>query len=340
MKEHFEDIRNHLRNHAYKNEDQIRVGIVGRILSDLGWDICNPSDIYVESASLPDYVRTGVDVTLLLAGAPKVLIIIKKPGSLLENTDSVEKDLRNLSNRFKALFSIATDGRYWRFYLSRESGEIRQWLFRSLDFLESDAGDIQTWFDTFISKKSIQDGSAESDANEYFEFSGRLQAFDDSLQQAAMVITEPPYPNLPDAIVTLMTKKGQKITREEAIEFITRYKQTSDALVEFAKSKSFYRNMLKIRPHRNDLIGQDNIALSQILDLYKLMNKGWKWPDAVKKIAAQRKVCDGTIRDKCTRQLAINTDQFLELISDKEKLKIRLNDRFPGNKEYIDRTIP
>ncbi|MGQ9461027.1 MAG: hypothetical protein ACUVRA_07345 [Candidatus Bathyarchaeaceae archaeon] len=76
-------------------------------------------------------------------------------------------------------------------------------------------------------------------------------------------------------------------------------------------------------------------TLEQILATVKAMYQGSSFTEAVKKAAKQYGVEESTIRDKCTRRLDLNTDQFIEITQDKTRLKSLLQERFPNYKDLI-----
>ena len=45
MNDALKDIVIRLRDNQYKNEEHIRLGVVYRLLNELGWDIWNPQEV-------------------------------------------------------------------------------------------------------------------------------------------------------------------------------------------------------------------------------------------------------------------------------------------------------
>ncbi|MEM3612566.1 MAG: hypothetical protein QXQ85_01905 [Candidatus Bathyarchaeia archaeon] len=81
-------------------------------------------------------------------------------------------------------------------------------------------------------------------------------------------------------------------------------------------------------------------GLQQILEVISLMFKGKTYTQAVKIIAKQRGILESAVRDKCTRNLKLNTQKFLKIAKDKSQLKAILTKRYPEYKEIIDNAIP
>lgn len=333
------EIRSLLLADAFKNEEHVRVGIVARLLDALGWNVWDPSEVFYEFIPVPAEDRTRVDVALLTGDVPWAFIEVKALGLLSPNIDTIEAQMRDYNRNLTAMFSIATDGKAWRFYYSQTSGDFRQKLFKCLDLMDDDLNDVETTLTTFLSKEGVQDGNAEREAKEYLKFNRKQRAMDDAMTQAKRAITEPPFPSLPEAIVSIVGSKGHDVTKDEAADFIKRYQPIVERLVEVRQPTSFYTEMLRRRPHRAAPVSEGNEALTQILDVCKLMYKGHEWTEAVKLIAKDRNVHVGTIRDKCTRQLALNTDGFLLLSRNRVELKARLNERFPGNSAFIEKEL-
>lgn len=76
-------------------------------------------------------------------------------------------------------------------------------------------------------------------------------------------------------------------------------------------------------------------ALQEILAVVKEMYRGSSFTEAVKTTAKQYGINVSTVRDKCTRQLSLNTAQFIEITRDKTRLKPLLQERFPYHKDLI-----
>lgn len=81
-------------------------------------------------------------------------------------------------------------------------------------------------------------------------------------------------------------------------------------------------------------------TLNQILEVAKLvLRQGKSYNEAVKIVAREKKVHEATVRDKTTRRINLNTDQFQELLQDKRELINFLIERFPDKKQIIDETL-
>jgi len=222
MTDILQDIREHLLAKNYHNEEHVRFSLVGRILYQLGWDIWDPKQVYTEFKPVKTEDNTKVDIALFAGNYSNDMVFIecKAVGKVNDDLSKVEMQLRDYNRNNTALFAIITDGRAWRFYFSFAGGEFSQKLFKVLDILEDSFEDLEQHFQTFLSKKSIFDGSAKALAQDYLSLSQKEKAMKDVLPEAEKQVALPPFPSLPDALVNLLTAKGLPLTREEAIAFL------------------------------------------------------------------------------------------------------------------------
>lgn len=78
-------------------------------------------------------------------------------------------------------------------------------------------------------------------------------------------------------------------------------------------------------------------ALTEILEVAKLMDKGYSYTNAVKNVASKYKIRESTVRDKCTRKLGLNTKQFIQL--NKANLILLLKEKYPKHGTRIEEII-
>lgn len=221
MKDTLLDIREKLKDGVYTNEEHVRLSLVGRILQELGWDLWNPREVNSEFAVVPEEDQSRVDLALFLnTYSPVVFIEVKAVGKLIGNIAKIERQLRDYNRNNTALFSIITDGQKWRFYYSQTGGEFSQKRFKTLDVLEDDIDDVEMFFDVFLSKNEISNGSAEREAKHYLQLNQKQRAMGDALPKARRLVSEPPFPSLPQALVQLTKAAGYSVTMEEASDFI------------------------------------------------------------------------------------------------------------------------
>jgi predicted type IV restriction endonuclease len=222
MRDTIIDIRNKIASGAYKNEEHVRLAIVARILSQLGWNIWDPAEVNCEFNPVPHEDKTRVDIALFSKPrAPDVFIETKPLGKITNNLQEAEMQLRNYNRDNTALFSIITDGRLWRFYLPRAPGKFSEKCFKVIDLQDDDFDDVQNSFSKFLKKDEVVSGNAEREAIGYLQLSGKQRAMEDVLPQAKRAVLETPYPSLPEALKKLVSENGIEITIEEAQAFIT-----------------------------------------------------------------------------------------------------------------------
>lgn len=221
MNELLADVKAKLKNGDYKNEEHIRFSLVARVLQNLGWDIWNPKEVNTEFIVVPNEDKTRVDVALFLRPfAPAVFIEIKDVGQIQGRLPHIERQLRDYNRNNTAMFTIITDGREWRFYFSQTGGEFSKKCFETFNFAEDNLNDIEESLVTFLRKSEIENGNAKGKAENYLQKNQKQQTAEDCLPEARRRISEPPYPNLPDALMSLVRDKGFPITQDEAEKFI------------------------------------------------------------------------------------------------------------------------
>ncbi|MBC8469905.1 MAG: type I restriction enzyme HsdR N-terminal domain-containing protein [Planctomycetes bacterium] len=222
MKDTISDICQKIANSAYKNEEHVRLSLVARVLQKLGWNIWDPCEVNSEYNATPHEDSTRVDIALFLTPRrPDVFIEVKAIGKITSDSlQRAELQLRDYNRDNTASFSIITDGRIWRFYLSQSGGKFKEKCFKVVDLLTDDLDGIEVSLCTFLKKSEIENGNAFREAQKYRKLNDKQRAMEDSLPQARRVILEPPYPSLPDALIELVAEEGFTINVEEAQEFI------------------------------------------------------------------------------------------------------------------------
>src|SRR5208337_2251826 len=119
MNELLTDIKAKLQRGDYKNEEHIRLSLVARVLQALGWNIWNPTEVNAEFVVVPTEDNKKVDVALFLrSNLPSVFIEIKAVGQMQGKLTAIEQQMRNYNRDNQAMFTVITDGRNWRFYIS------------------------------------------------------------------------------------------------------------------------------------------------------------------------------------------------------------------------------
>ncbi len=216
------DIRQRLVNKEYKNEEHVRLSLVARIVQALGWDIWNPTEVYTEFKATKKEDNTRVDMALFTHGfdATAIFIECKGVGNFAADLPAVERQLRDYNRDHTALFTIITDGRHWRFYFSFTSGEFKDKLFCKFDLQQDGLEDIAAHLETFLLRENIENYSARQKAEAYLMLGKKERAMQDVLPDAQKLVTLPPFPSLPEAMVQLLAAKVLVVTPAEAQAFL------------------------------------------------------------------------------------------------------------------------
>jgi hypothetical protein len=333
MKETLADIRLKFMDNLYQNEEHVRFALVGRVLQALGWNVWNPMEVYTEYKPIPTENQSRVDYALFTGSEiPWVFIEVKAVGLVDTNLPAIERQMRDYNTNLTAMFSVITDGQKWRFYYSQTGGEFSQKLFKVIDLLNDDVGDCELSLRAFLSKSEIENGNAEQEAKDYLKFTLKQRAMDGALPQARRMVDEPPFPSLPQALIDLVGKAGHKITLEEAVEFIKSYKPVE-------RPPKVAPTLTPVHVPTGTAATSDIVpgsaALSQILEVSGLMLKGRDYVSAVNEVARHKDVHPNTVRDKCTRQLGLDTEQFKSLLREKNQIVSFLKAKFPEYSSYI-----
>lgn len=221
MKDTLADIREKLFAGLYKNEEQVRLNLVARILLELDWNVWDPREVYPEFFVARNEDKTKVDIALFANQiSPIVFIEIKPVGGIDGRLQETERQLRNYNRDNTALFSVITDGQEWRLYYSQTGGEFDKKLFKIINIKDNDLDVVATLLTTFLSKAQIETGEAKSEAEKYLQLNRKEKAMEDALPHARRMIQDPPYPTLPACLQELVKQKGIHITIEEAVEYI------------------------------------------------------------------------------------------------------------------------
>ncbi|MBC8213444.1 MAG: type I restriction enzyme HsdR N-terminal domain-containing protein [Candidatus Marinimicrobia bacterium] len=221
MNEILLEIREFIKKGYFLNEENVRFSLVSRILQELGWNIWNPKEVATEFNTVPNEDKSRVDVALFdNSPTPSVFVEIKAMGKLDFDLAKHEVQLRDYNRNNTAPFSIITDGQLWRFYYSQTGGEFSQKCFKIIDLLKDELDDIELSFYAFLSKEEIRSGNAKNEAETYLTLSQKQRSMEDAVSEARRQVLEPPFPSLPEAIISIVEKDGYKVSIDEASRFV------------------------------------------------------------------------------------------------------------------------
>ena len=95
----------------YQNEEHVRLSLVARLLSKLGWNIWDPEEVNCEYHACSYEDSSKVDIALFSTPRkPDIFIEVKTIGKIRSDLEKTEIQLRNYNRDNTALFSIITDG--------------------------------------------------------------------------------------------------------------------------------------------------------------------------------------------------------------------------------------
>jgi len=220
MKEMLADIAQKLQQGAYQNEEHVRLSLVARLLQALGWDIWDPNRVDAEFKPIPAEDGTKVDLALFVEHRiPSVFMEIKGVGKI-PDLDKAEMQLRDYNRNNTATFTVLTDGRTWRFYLSQTGGEFRKKCFKIIHLRQDVLEEAESAMRTFLSMEAVSSGRAEKEAKDLLILTRTELAMKEGLPEAQRRTAEMPFPALPDALVSVMKERGITVSREEALKFL------------------------------------------------------------------------------------------------------------------------
>lgn len=224
MRSTLEDIVSRLRHGDYKNEEHVRLAIVCRLLSKLGWDIWNPIEVNTEFATVRDEDNSRVDVAILMPPQylrPAIFIEVKAVGKLTATIESAERQLRDYNRTNKAEILVLTDGQLWRFYLASAPGVFHQTCFEQLDLLDESSAldDIELTLDAFLSRDALQQGSAVKEARSYLKRTDTQRTMFDVLPTAQRDAEEDPSLSRIECLLKRCLERGVECSRDEAQVF-------------------------------------------------------------------------------------------------------------------------
>ena len=152
------DVVGKLREGAFPNEQSVSQHVVLRILSDLHWDVFEPSVVW------PEYVTASggrADFALCEPRSkPKVLIEVKQPGKA---EGGVRQSLEYAFHT-GVPFVVLTDGQTWSFYLPAEPGDYEDRRVFKLDLYEHSVTRSADVLESYLGWRRVASGEALEDA--------------------------------------------------------------------------------------------------------------------------------------------------------------------------------
>ena len=164
------DITVWLRQGRFPNEQAISVGIVLRVLQELGWNAWDPTIVW------PEYQTGQGRADFALCHPPSkaaVFIEVKQPGKA---EDAVQQALA-YAFQTGVPFIVLTDGRTWSFYLPAEQGSYEDRRVYKLDLYERPGAEAAEALRAYLDRPRVESGEAlETARQEYRSRNRRSQA--------------------------------------------------------------------------------------------------------------------------------------------------------------------
>jgi hypothetical protein len=127
----------------------------------------------------------------------------------------------------------------------------------------------------------------------------------------------------------------------KTIEFETYAREDIGVGVHIHEFQPLFEKRIKILPtiRPKTTYKERPQKLAQVLEVAELVFKGQQLNEAFKSVAKQHGVHESTVRDKCTRQLSIDTYRFKELVQDKNRFITFLKEKHPAYQNLIDEKL-
>jgi len=127
----------------------------------------------------------------------------------------------------------------------------------------------------------------------------------------------------------------------KTIEFKTYIRENIGVGVHIHEFQPLFEKKIEMLPTRRPTApsGEEPRKLAEVIEVAELVFRGDPLNRAFKNIAKRHGINESTVRDKCTRQLGINTGQFREKIQDKNRFIMFLKEKYPQHKNLIDERL-
>lgn len=153
LTEHIDDIRNRLKENAYKDEAAVSNHIVNRLLQALKWPMFSPQII------IPEYSVEGRRVDFALCHPPDkplIFIEVKQVGKI----QGAEKQLFEYAFHEGIPILVLTDGQKWRFFHTVGTGNYADRLVHELDLISGKSDEIAECLNRYLNYEIVKAGEA------------------------------------------------------------------------------------------------------------------------------------------------------------------------------------
>jgi hypothetical protein len=144
------------------DEASTKQAVVLRMLSFLGWDIFDVSQVYPGFSAN----STNVSYALRIRNTNKIFIEVKRVHSKLDNH---QKSLVDLASRVGVNLAVLTDGIIWWFYLVSTNGSWQRKWFYSIDLLKQKPDTFVPNLMNLLAKTKVAKGQSLKSAKSLFQ---------------------------------------------------------------------------------------------------------------------------------------------------------------------------
>ena len=198
-------------------EEATKQGAILPILAQLGWNCFDLQEV------VPEFpVGSGrIDYCLKIGHKKAVFIEVKRA---TEDLERHEKQLLEYSFADGVDIAILTNGLVWWFYLPLVGGSWKQRKFFAIDIRQQRPKSGSSHFEQFLSRKSVDDGSAISKAKSVKESREKDKLIDQTVPKAWKLLIEEPD----ELLLELFADKVESLCGHSPdLEVLTDYVKTS-----------------------------------------------------------------------------------------------------------------
>lgn len=282
----------------------------------LNWDVHNIMEVEKEKLVIS---RNIVDYALKIEGISKIYIEAKKLNDELTNFNEISKAI-SYTNDDGIEWCLMTNGDKLNLYKTRKLGDLRNKLVLEIQISNNKNLEFLKFFKKEYVKNDI-----------LFQELDKISKANKTIQILNEIFSNP----LTDFIKYLQNKIPELSNNE--IESIFKNIKAEFTYKHLPPDESNYQGDNKIL--KKDIIrkkSQKSIGFNQIIEVAELIVvEGKDFLEAVKLISQRRNVWEGTIRDKLTRKIGLNTEQFRTLVRNKQDFINFLVKMFPNDEAEI-----
>lgn len=211
------EIQNQIKTGQFKNEAEVKQGIVLPILNALGWKVFDARIV------TPEFSLESRRVDYALChpqSVPKLLIEVKDIG----NASGAERQLFEYAFHKGIQMAVLTDGQEWSFFLPGEQGDYQERCVYKLDLLTRPLSESAKIFRRYLAQDEVASGRALHAARDDYKNVSTARTIQNALPEAWKSLLE----EEDDLLVELIADKVQTITG---------FKPTPDAVADFIANR-------------------------------------------------------------------------------------------------------